>query len=168
MYGPGDIETIGLAIDPASGKIVEVDYETAADYDPSRFGVKHQEVTLKGSFDPPLHFQVISWNHLFRLEEDRATELGNGALSVEPASNKVTSAERASGEAASANTGSTEVAAAVVALPGVAMEPLAEAPLSYFTPELWAKYAIWKNPETILRKDRAHFPWERAVVPQAF
>jgi len=89
MYGPGDIETIGLAIDPASGKIVEVDYETAADYDPSRFGVKHQEVTLKGSFDPPLHFQVISWNHLFRLEEDRATELGNGALSVEPASNKV-------------------------------------------------------------------------------
>jgi len=166
MYGPGDIETIGLAIDPASGKIVEVDYETAADYDPSRFGVKHQEVTLKGSFDPPLHFQVISWNHLFRLEEDRATELGNGALSVEPASNKVTSAERASGEAASANAKPTEVAPAGVALAGASStESLGEAPLSYFTPELWAKYAIWKNPETILRKDRAHFPWERGVVP---
>ena len=131
MYGPGDIETIGLAIDPASGKIVEIDYETAADYDPSRFSVKHQEVSLEGSFDPPLHFRVISWNHLFALEENGATEPGTGVLSVEPVS----------GEAA---------------------------PLSYFTPELWAKYAIWKNPETILRKDRAHFPWERAVVPQAF
>jgi hypothetical protein len=39
------------------------------------------------------------------------------------------------------------------------------APLSYFTSELWAKYAIWKNAETILRKDRAHFPWEQEVVP---
>ncbi|MEN6499046.1 MAG: hypothetical protein ABFC65_00755 [Rectinema sp.] len=146
MYGPGDIETIGLAIDPASGKIVEVEYETAADYDPSRFGVKHQEVSLKGSFDPPLHFRVISWNHLFRLEEDRAAVPGTGVLSAELASGEATSAELASDEASSAEA----------------------APLSYFTPELWAKYAIWKNPETILRKDRAHFPWERAVVPQAF
>jgi len=157
---------------------VEVEYETAADYDPSRFSVKHQEVSLEGDFDPPLRFRVISWNHLFALEENGATEPGNGASSVEQVfgeaafgnatSAEAASAEAAFGEAASANTGSTEVAAAVVALPGVAMEPLAEAPLSYFTPELWAKYAIWKNPETILRKDRAHFPWERAVVPQAF
>ena len=156
MYGPGDIETIGLAIDPASGKIVDVEYETAADYDPSRFSVKHQEVSLKGSFDPPLHFRVISWNHLFALEEGRATEPGNGALSVEPASGEAASGNATSAEAASADAASGETASAETA------------PLSYFTPELWAKYAIWKNPETILRKDRAHFPWERAVVPQAF
>jgi len=113
--------------------------------------VKHQEVSLKGSFDPPLHFRVISWNHLFALEEGRATEPGNGALSVEPASGEAASGNATSAEAASAEAASGETA-----------------PLSYFTPELWAKYAIWKNPETILRKDRAHFPWERAVVLQAF
>jgi len=38
-------------------------------------------------------------------------------------------------------------------------------PLRYFTPELWANYAMWKNPETILRKDRAHFEWERGAAP---
>lgn len=151
MYGPGDIETIGLAIDPASGKIVEVEYETAADYDPSSFSVKHQEVSLKGSFDPPLHFQVISWNHLFRLEEDRAAVPSTGAPSAEPASNEATSAELASDEASSAEAASAEAASGEAA------------PFSYFTPELWSKYAIWKNPETILRKDRAHFPWERGL-----
>jgi hypothetical protein len=132
MYGPGDIESVGLAVDPTSGKITEVDYETAADYDPASFSVKHQALSLKGNFDPPLHFQVISWNHLFRLEENTAAS-GDGARSGAAAS-----AEAASGEAA---------------------------PLFYFTPELWAKYAIWKNPETILRKDRAHFIWERGVAP---
>jgi hypothetical protein len=138
MYGPGDIETIGLAIDPASGKIVEVDYETAADYDPSSFSVKHQDVSLKGSFDPPLRFQVASWNHLFALEENTAA-----------------SAEAASGNAVTSGAAPRAEAALTAAA----------APLSYFTPELWAKYAIWKNPETILRKDRAHFPWEREVAP---
>jgi len=138
MYGPGDIETIGLAIDPASGKITEVDYETAADYDPSSFSVKHQDVSLKGSFDPPLRFQVASWNHLFALEENTAA-----------------SAEAASGNAVTSGAAPRAEAALTAAA----------APLSYFTPELWAKYAIWKNPETILRKDRAHFPWERGVVP---
>lgn len=140
MYGPGDIETIGLSIDPASGKIVGVDYETAADYDPSSFSVKHQAVSLKGSFDPPLRFQVVSWNHLFALEENTAA-----------------SAEAASGNAVPSGAAPRAEAALTAAA--------AAAPLSYFTPELWAKYAIWKNPETILRKDRAHFPWEREVAP---
>jgi len=136
MYGPGDIEAIGFAIDPASGKIIEIDYETAADYDPASFSVKHQVVSLKGNFDPPLHFQVISWNHLFRLEENTVAS-GDGARSG-------------------------EIAQGGAATP---LGPAAGVPLSYFTPELWAKYGIWKNPETILRKDRAHFIWERGVAP---
>lgn len=120
MFGQGDIETIGLTIDPTDGTIVGIDYETAADYDPRNFSVKHLSVIKTGRFKAPLRFSVVSWNHLFRLEEEAPASLD---------------------------------------------APASPLPLAYFTPELWSKYAIWKNPETLLRKDRAHFDWERGVAP---
>ena len=120
MFGKGDIESVGLSIDRQGGKILEVDYETAANYNPASFSVKHQNIVRKGPLDPPLRFKVVSWNHLFSLEE------GAG---VPPA--------------------------------GSAAAPT----LAYFTPQLWAEYAIWKNPETLVRKDRAHFIWERGSAP---
>lgn len=145
MFGPGDIEVIGLTIDPASGAIVQVDYETAANYDASKFSVTHETVSQKGSFAPPLRFSVMSWNHLFALEE------GGGAGAQ--------SGQDAKGDAAGSLTPS-----ATVSLPSVPRAPVAQPPLSYFTSELWSHYGIWKNPQTILRKDRAHFIWERAVA----
>jgi hypothetical protein len=117
MFGIGDIESIGLTLNPSQTEVLEIEYETAADYNPANFGVRHLKVQAKGPFTLPLVFRVVSWNHLFAFETGAA--------------------------------GKPTTAAA--------------APLSYFTPELWAKYAMWKNPETILRKDRAHFVWERAV-----
>ncbi|MCE5255489.1 MAG: hypothetical protein LLF89_01425 [Spirochaetaceae bacterium] len=140
MYGPGDIEAVALAIDLSSGKIMEVDYETAADYDPSSFSVRHQAVSLKGSFDPPLRFRVTSWNHLFALADNQKIQTPANAA-----------------DQASAN------AAALAGAPG-GPASVSGAPLSYFTPELWTKYSMWKNPETILRKDRAHFVWERGAT----
>ena len=127
MYGKGDVESVGLTIDAAKREILEVDFETAADYNPAKFGVKHLKVVRKGPFAQPLRFKVMSWNHLFALEE--------GAESPS----------------------ATQAAAA----PG----PAAAGPaLSYFTDRLWNDYAMWKNPETLLRKDRAHFVWERDSV----
>ena len=126
MFGKGDIETIGVAIDPTSGKITEIDYETTADYSPSSFSVKHAMVKEKGPFPLPLRFKVVSWNHLFSLESQDSIAPQNPTPQEKSAS---------------------------------------EIPLAYFTPELWSKYAVWKNPETLLRKDRAHFVWERGVAP---
>ena len=120
MFGKGDVESIGFVINPADGSVTQVDYETAAGYDPTNFGVRHEAVSEKGPFSLPLRFEVMSWNHLFSLEkEGRASPEGREA----------------------------------------------GAPLRYFTPELWANYTMWKNPETILRKDRAHFVWERGAAP---
>jgi hypothetical protein len=120
MFGIGDIESIGMTINPENGEITKIEYETAANYSPSDFSVKHLTVDKKGPFESPLCFKVMSWNHLFSLEEAPRSSSGkrNNA-----------------------------------------------APLSYFTSELWAKYSMWKNPETLLRKDRAHFVWERGVAP---
>ena len=118
MFGKGDIEAVALTIDPASGSVLEIRYETARAYSPSDFSVSHEMVVES---HPPAgrpRFSVVSWNHLFRLEgvadETKAT------------------AERAR--------------------------------LEYFSGKLWRDYGMWKNPETLLRKDRAHFVWERAAV----
>jgi len=120
MFGIGDIESIGLTINPENKEITKVEYETAANYNPVNFSVKHLNVDKEGLFKSPLHFMVISWNHLFSFEE---------------------------------------------APPSSSGKRNDNAPLSYFSSELWAKYAMWKNPETLLRKDRAHFTWERGVAP---
>jgi len=147
MFGPGDIEAVALAIDPVGWKIVEIDYETAADYDPSAFSVKHEVVSLTGSFALPIRFKVISWNHLFELE-------GRGA-----------SQDEAFVAPAPVLDSTMSLSTAVPTSPAASSDFIPETRLSYFTPELWDKYGIWKNPETILRKDRAHFIWERGVAP---
>ncbi|OQB96885.1 MAG: hypothetical protein BWX81_01241 [Spirochaetes bacterium ADurb.Bin110] len=167
MFGPGDIEAIAFAIDPVGWKIVEIYYETAADYDPSAFSVKHEAVSLTGSFVLPIRFKVISWNHLFELEERVASQdesfVAPAALigSIMPPSteapDKVIDSAIAPAEAIAST--------AAPATPTVSSNSMPEAPLSYFSPELWDKYGIWKNPETILRKNRAHFIWERGVAP---
>ncbi len=120
MFGKGDIESIGLKVDPVSWSILEVEYETAKDYDPSAFSVTHENVVAKGPLVPPLAFKVVSWNHLFSLEKGGSPASLSGSSRPEP--------------------------------------------LLYFSAALWSGYAMWKNPETRLRKDRAHFDWERGAV----
>jgi hypothetical protein len=134
MYGRGDIESIGLTVDP-SGRVVKAEYETAKGYDPHAFSVKHSVVAEEGELTPPLVFAVMSWNHLF---------------SRDPAN---------SGPRAICPPGMTSYAIDVGALPGSK-----KVPLSYFSQALWRRYAIWKNPETFIRKDRAHFAWERGAA----
>ena len=182
MYGPGDIEAIGFSIDPASENVMEVDYETATDYNPSNFSVKHKKVLLKGNFASPLHFKVISWNHLFEFEDVASAETSAeaavsapGGIAVSGAASRSSDAAPAetsaavdvvpSGGAAAAQTGTVATSAAPddTASRSDSTEPAP--PLSYFTSELWAKYGMWKNPETVLRKDRAHFVWERGAAP---
>lgn len=116
MFGKGDVESVALTIDPASGSVLEIRYETARAYSPSDFSVSHEMVVES---HPPAGrplFSVVSWNHLFRLE---------GAA-------------------------------------GEARAEAERAPLGYFSERLWRGYEMWKNPETLLRKNRAHFVWERA------
>ncbi len=122
MYGKGDVESVGFSVDPGTGKILDVEYETAAGYSPTDFSVTHEKVLVQGPFSLPLSFRVVSWNHLFALDE--STPPGN---SPQQGTDKPS--------------------------------------LSYFSPDLWNDYAMWKNPETFLRKDRAHFIWERAASP---
>ncbi len=150
MFGPGDIEAIGLAIDPASGAIIQIDYETAAHYDASKFSVTHEIVSQKGAFAAPLRFSVVSWNHLFALE-------GQGGAS------SVSAGSKGSVGAPLSSTPSLSIAPAQGGAAG-AQASSTQPPLSYFTPALWNRYGIWKNPQTILRKDRAHFAWERSAA----
>ena len=64
MFGKGDIELVSFLIDK-TGKIQQVEYETAENYDPNKFGVKHKHIERKGFHKEPVLFKVISWNHLF-------------------------------------------------------------------------------------------------------
>jgi hypothetical protein len=119
MYGKGDIESVALTLDPASGEIRRVDYETAESYSPSRFSVTHKAVGVAGPLALPVRFRVVSWNHLFSLEKDSPTPAARGD---------------------------------------------AEAPLQYFSSALWREYSMVKDPNTLLREDRAHFEWEEKAA----
>jgi hypothetical protein len=66
MFGKGDIELVSLVIEKE--KIISIEYETAENYDPSKFGVKHKKVKLD-TVPKEFYFEVISWNHLFELRE---------------------------------------------------------------------------------------------------
>ena len=69
IYGPGDVEVIFLTIALPDKKIVRINYETAT-YD-AKNGVVHVPQVVEEKDVPayaPLHFRVISWNHLFKLE----------------------------------------------------------------------------------------------------
>ncbi len=154
MFGPGDIEVIGLAINSATGAIVQIDYETAANYDASKFSVTHEAVSQKGDFALPLRFAVVSWNHLFSLEGQGGT--GGATTPAAPSVSTVSAQAEQVGQGSATGTQPTQGGAG--ATQGSSSQPL----LSYFTPALWNRYGIWKNPQTILRKNRAHFAWERA------
>jgi hypothetical protein len=76
MFGKGDIELVSFVIDPA-GKIQQVEYETAENYDPGKFGVKHKHIERKEIHKEPILFKVISWNHLFNFVQDNASNSVN-------------------------------------------------------------------------------------------
>lgn len=73
MYGKGDIESIALTVDPSTGTITRVEYETAQDYSPSKFSVTHKAVVAEGPLSAPPRFSVVSWNHLFALEKPESS-----------------------------------------------------------------------------------------------
>ncbi len=60
MFGPADIEKVSVVV--SAGNVESVLFETAGEYNPSAFGVKHSPVSL-GQL--PGAFRVMSWNHLF-------------------------------------------------------------------------------------------------------
>jgi len=85
IYGPGDVEVVGLVIDLGSGKVKKVTYETA-DYDKKK-DVIHVPVELTGDEVPqynPLAFEVVSWNHLFVLADRPAEEDDEKVYRLEP------------------------------------------------------------------------------------
>ena len=43
------------------------------------------------------------------------------------------------------------------------VEEGSQVPVQYFTPALWQEYGMQKYPPTRVRKDRAHFAWERGA-----
>ena len=76
MFGKGDIEQVSFIID-SYGRIGQVEYETAEDYDPSKFGVKHKTILRKEQHKEPVVFKVMSWNHLFDYVGDNASNSSN-------------------------------------------------------------------------------------------
>jgi len=143
MFGKGDVESIGVTID--QGEIAGLEYETAKDYDPSAFSVQHLPVKEEGRVDLPLRFRIVSWNHLF-------SRLGTDASAAALAGIAGAGAGRESGKSE------------VFAPEGIEVPGARSVPFGYFTEKLWSEYAMWKNPETILRKDRSHFIWERGAA----
>ena len=144
MFGKGDVESIGVTIDQV-GEIAGLEYETAKDYDPEAFSVKHLPVKEEGQVSLPLRFRIVSWNHLF-------IRIGSEAASAILAGTAGTGAAR------------EPEAYEVFAAEGSVVPDVRAVPFRYFSERLWSEYAMWKNPETILRKDRAHFVWERGTV----
>jgi hypothetical protein len=144
MFGKGDVESIGVTID-REGEIAGLEYEMAKDYDPSAFSVKHLPVKEEGRVGLPLRFRIVSWNHLF-------SRLGNDAAAAALAGIAGTGAGR------------EPETYEVFAPAGIEVPDAGSVPFGYFTEKLWSEYAMWKNPETILRKDRSHFVWERGTA----
>ena len=117
MFGKGDVEVVGMVISPKN-RIMRLEYETAADYDPRDFSVKHKDVTVDGPVSTPVCFEVISWNHMFDYKKSSTKKCKDGVrLQVE-----------------------------------------------YFSKELWEEYTMFKREETMLKKNRAHFKWERESI----
>ncbi|MBK8397304.1 MAG: hypothetical protein IPL26_18975 [Leptospiraceae bacterium] len=117
MFGKGDIEMVSFMIDK-SGKIQQVEYETAENYEPNKFGVKHKHVERNGFHKEPVLFKVISWNHLFDY-------IGDNTI----------------------NTPNT-----------IRLIP------QYFNQSLWEEYAMVKEKESFLSRNRAHKPYEKEFI----
>ncbi|MBK6607544.1 MAG: hypothetical protein IPG24_19190 [Leptospiraceae bacterium] len=100
------------------GKIRQVEYETAENYEPSKFGVKHKTILRKEQHKEPVVFKVMSWNHLFDYVGDN-----------------------------SINTPNT-----------IRLIP------QYFNQSLWEEYAMVKEKESFLSRNRAHKPYEKEFI----
>jgi len=83
MFGVKDIEGVSLVITP-KGEVVRALYETADQYSDSDFGVKHKPVVIDGKVNSRLVFEVMSWNHLFRLVEQDEASLKGKLVALEP------------------------------------------------------------------------------------
>ncbi len=83
MFGKGDVEVVGMVISP-KGRIIRLEYETAADYNPQDFSVKHKDVTVDGPLSTPVCFEIISWNHMFDFKKNPTEKCKDGVrLQVE-------------------------------------------------------------------------------------
>jgi len=140
IYGRGDIESIGLKLSGDASTILEMRYETARNYKASDFSVSHLNVVLEKPAQMRPHFTVVSWNHLFGLVQAMPSFSAGGAAGTAGIPNAAVSA------------GEWEP------------YPAGQVPVSYFTQKLWKYYEMWKNPRTLLKKDRAHFEWERPAA----
>ncbi len=85
MFGEADIEVVGIKLNSRKS-IMEIRYERPKSYDPQNFVVAHEPVVLTGSFQPPLMFRVVSWNHLFEFipAGKRSEDETAHALQLEP------------------------------------------------------------------------------------
>lgn len=69
MFGKGDVESLYLTINKDE-KIIKVVYERPSNYTGNHFNVKHIKIEkVVQELDPPLYFEVLSWNHLFNWVE---------------------------------------------------------------------------------------------------
>jgi hypothetical protein len=65
MFGKGDVESLYLTINK-DRKIIKIVYERPSNYTGNHFKVKHTKIKeVVQELDPPLYFEVLSWNHLF-------------------------------------------------------------------------------------------------------
>lgn len=151
MFGPGDIELITMRINPR-GEVDRLGYETAEDYDPSGFGVKHLRINVTANpgteLRGPFVFEVVSWNHLFVLRN----ELSNAA--EDPA-------DRGRSTRIKTESPADSDQAPVVGLN--TMRPLQLTP-EYFREELWEHYRMVKREERFFSRSRAHELHEREAV----
>ncbi|MCE9501373.1 MAG: hypothetical protein K8R21_12875 [Leptospira sp.] len=69
IFGKNDIEIVSLLIN-RNGKIASMEYETAENYNPKNFSVKHKTIEINMNIPSAFFFRVISWNHLFDLVDN--------------------------------------------------------------------------------------------------
>lgn len=120
MYGKCDIEVIEIKLDKDKN-IVGVKYETASDYNPKEFSVKHEPIEVNKKLQAPIRFKVVSWNHLFDMVDSKQVQDDKNFNLIK-------------------------------------LEP------QYFSEADWQKYEMFKETETRVKKNRAHYIYERESV----
>ena len=141
MFGKGDVEVIEMMLSPEE-ELIRVQYETAENYDSKAFSVSHAPVILEGEplkqlltqTQGKLIFRVISWNHLFDVERSKVE---SAPVESAPENNSVVS---------------------------TSVYQLFELNPSYFTESKWQAFEMFKATNTRLKKNRAHFEYEREFV----
>ena len=144
MFGKGDVESIGVTID-AAGEVVGLEYETAKDYRPGSFSVTHLPIKEEVKVSLPLRFRIVSWNHLFSRNVNETSAMASAVITGTDVGREAETRD-------------------IFAAEGLDVPGARSVPFGYFSAKLWSEYAMWKNPETILRKNRSHFIWERGIA----